>query len=335
MLVWRFARRFIQCCLVRLYTSSPVTAPTPPGTVPPELRALGFLLVADILAAIWCTLNWPPGMAFVVSQVPTLGAFGLLWGFLPKGRKDELGVLMSTWLQDRRVQSGLVILLAGIVVMTFTVNTVAIQGDPASPTWVYRYSGNDERHGGAVTAPRDSVRLRRGGSSQYFWMFTPPWGRTTWFESSSRISHKVHRVLPWRRTVLSYDDDFGRPIGVALLPGYGALTEGQVRYVVTGRATDDTIGTAQMPEAGGAIVLAFGRTDLAGGGTMWAAFAADSVQAAAWLTNARSAPAWRRLQLGDTIRVSAFGRAPTPLFTREVTIADSLTPLVILPDVAR
>ena len=89
-------------------------------------------------------------------------------------------------------------------------------------------------------------------------------GTQGWFESSSRISHKVHSVLPWRRTALSYDDDFGRPIGVALLPGYAALTEGQVRYLVTGRATDDTIGTADMPEAGGAVVLAFGRTDLSG-----------------------------------------------------------------------
>ena len=274
-------------------------------------------------------------MAFVVSQVPTLGAFGLLWGFLPKGRKDELGVIVGAWLERRRVQSALIVLLASIVVLTFTVNTVAIEGDPASPTWVYRYAGADERPGGAVSSPRDSVRLRRGGGVQYFWMFTPPWGRATWFESPSRISHKVHTVLPWKRTALSYEDDFGRPIGIALLPGYGALTEGQVRYLVTGRAMDDTIGTAEMPEAGGAVVLTFGRADISAAGSAWAAFAADTVQSAAWLRNARSVPAWRRLQLGDTIKVSAFGRAATPIFTREVTIADSLTPLVILPDVAR
>ena len=294
-----------------------------------------MLFLADVLAALWCTLNWPPGMAFVLSQVPTLGAFGLLWGFLPKGRKDELGVVVGAWLEKRRVQSGLIVLLALIVVVTFTMNTVAVQGDPASPTWVYRYAGEDERPGGVVSNPRDSVRLRRGGGVQYFWMFTPPWGRRTWFESPARISHKVHTVLPWKRTALSYDDDFGRPIGVALLPGYGALTEGQVRYLVTGRAMEDTIGTAEMPEAGGAVVLTFGRTDLAAARATWAGFAADSVQSAAWLANARSAPAWRRLQLGDTIKVSAFGRASTPIFTREVTIADSLTPLVILPDVAR
>ena len=294
-----------------------------------------MLLLADVLAALWCTLNWPPGMAFVVSQVPTLGAFGLLWGFLPKTRKDELGVLVGAWLQSRRVQSALVILLAGVVLLTFTVNTVAVQGDPASPTWVYRYAGEDERPGGAVSNARDSVRLRRGGGVQYFWMFTPPWGRKAWFESPTRISHKVHTVLPWKRTALSYDDDFGRPIGVALLPGYGALTEGQVRYLITGRAMDDTIGVAEMPEAGGAVVLTFGRTDLSSAGGTWIVLAADTVQAAAWSRNARLSPAWRRILLGDTIKVSAFGRASTPIFTREVTIADSLTPLVILPDVAR
>jgi len=200
---------------------------------------------------------------------------------------------------------------------------------------VYRYAGDDERPGGVVETPRDSVRLRRGGGVQYFWMFTPPWGRRAWFESPTRISHKVQTVLPWRRTVLSYDDDFGRPIGVALLPGYGALTEGQVRYLITGRATNDTIGTADMPEAGGAVVLTFGRTDLSAAGATWTGFAADTAQSAGWLRNARLSPAWRRLQLGDTIKVSAFGRALTPIFTREVTIADSLTPLVILPDVAR
>ena len=135
--------------------------------------------------------------------------------------------------------------------------------------------------------------------------------------------------------MLSYDDDFGRPVGVALLPGYGALTEGQVRYLITGRAANDTIGSADMPEAGGAIVLTFGRTDMAAAGATWLALAAVSVQAMAWMTNARPAAAWRRLQLGDTIKVSAFGRALTPLFTREVTLVDSLTPLVILPDVPR
>lgn len=299
------------------------------------MRALGVLLLADILAALWCTLNWPPGMAFVVSQVPTLGAFGLLWGFLPKGRKDELGVLIGAWLQDRRVQSALVVLLAAITVLTFSVNTVAVQGDPSSPTWVYRFAGLDERPGGMISNARDSVRLRRGAGVQYFWVFTPPWGRTMWFESSTRISHRVHTVLPWRPNVLSYDDDFGRPVGVVLLPGYGALTEGQVRYLVTGRAADDTIGTADMPEAGGAVVLSFGRTDASTARSSWATLAADTVQLAAWAQNARSASAWRRLQLGDTIKLTAFGRTSTPLFTREVTIADSLTPLVILPDVVR
>lgn len=317
--------------------SSPATeSPSPtPGTLPPELRALGILFVADVLAALWCTLNWPPGMAFVVSQVPTLGAFGLLWGFLPKSRKDELGVLVGLWLQSRRVQSAFGVLLALIVVLTFSVNTVAVQGDPSSPTWVFRYSGDDERPGGAIDSPRDSVRLRRGGGVQYFWIFTPPWGRKAWFESPTRISHKVYTVLPWKRTALSYDDDFGRPIGVALLPGYGALTEGQVRYLITGSASSDTIGTAEMPEAGGAVVLTFGRTDISAAGQAWKELAADTVQALAWMKNARPTAAWRRLQLGDTIRVSAFGRASTPIFTREVTIADSLTPLVILPDVSR
>ena len=158
-----------------------------------------------------------------------IGAFGLLWGFLPKARKDELGVIVGAWLQDRRVQSAFVVLLASIVIFTFSVNTVSVQGDPASPTWVYRYAGSDERPGGVVRSPRDSVRLRRGGGAQYFWMFTPPWGRRMWFESPSRISHKVHTVLPWKRTVLSYDDDFGRPVGVALLPGYGAYGTARVR----------------------------------------------------------------------------------------------------------
>ena len=104
-----------------------------PGTLAPEFRALGILLVADVLAALWCTLNWPPGMAFVVSQVPTLGAFGLLWGLLPKGRKDELGVLVELMVATSASAIGAGVLLAAIVVATFSVNTVAMQGDPPVP----------------------------------------------------------------------------------------------------------------------------------------------------------------------------------------------------------
>ena len=129
---------------------------------------------------------------------------------------------------------------------------------------------------------------------------------------------------------------FGRPVGVALFPDMAALTEGQGALLVTGRATDDTIGTAEMPEAGGAVVLTFGRTDLHRAGATWVAFAADTVQSAAWAEKCAVAPLHGAvLQLGDTIKVSAFGRTSTLIFTREVTIADSLTPLVILPDVAR
>ena len=46
-------------------TSPPQADPQRTTTLPPEVRVVALLFVIDLCLALWFTLNWPPGMAFV------------------------------------------------------------------------------------------------------------------------------------------------------------------------------------------------------------------------------------------------------------------------------
>ncbi|MBC7841864.1 MAG: hypothetical protein H7099_06115 [Gemmatimonadaceae bacterium] len=322
-------------------TSQPYEDPQRLKTLPPEVRVVVLLFVIDLCLALWFTLNWPPGMAFVVSQVPTLGVASMMWGLLPRERTSSLSDWIATVLQHRLMSAALVLLFGGLTLLSCLVNTVVVRGDPLSPEWVYRYDGLDELAHGAAAIPADSLRLRRGSGPLYFRVWMWPWGRPVWFQSTTRLINQAQHIVPWKPTQLSLDDDFGMPVTIAVLPGLEAMRLDSVQVLVTGRTLADTLATGMLPTGGGALLLSFG------GGIVSAKAAeawrstADSLRsdgldsaftdqlAVTWRNGMRGARTWRRLQLNDTVhvRVSAAHREAA---VHEVPIADSLTRFLVL-----
>ena len=322
-------------------TSAPQADTQRTTTLPPEVRVVALLFVIDLCLALWFTLNWPPGMAFVVSQVPTIGVASMMWGLLPRERTATLSEWIATVLQRRWMSAALVMLFGGLTLLSCVVNTVVVRGDPLSPEWVYRYDGVDELAHGAVAIPVDSLRLRRGSGPLYFRVWMWPWGRPVWFQSSTRLINQAQHILPWKPTRLSLDDDFGMPVTVAVLPGLEAMSLDSVQVLVTGRTVADTLATGILPTGGGALLLSFG------GGIVSAKAAeawrstADSLRldgldsaftvklAATWQNGMRGARTWRRLQLNDTVHVRVSAAHREAAF-HEVPIADSLTRFLVL-----
>jgi hypothetical protein len=320
-------------------TTSPLAGQSTTVSLPPEIRVVAMIFLIDILLALWFTLNWPPGMAFVVSQVPSLGVASMIWGLLPGDRKDSLSSWIAVRLQRSWLSAALLSIFGGLTLLSCVVNTVEVNGDPSSPEWVYRFDGIDERLHGAPVIVADSQRLRRGGGPQFFRVWTWPWGRTIWLQSGNRVVNRAPRVLPWRPTTLSLDDDFSTPITVAVLPGQEAMRSDSISIVLTGRAASDTIATGTLPRGGGALLFSFG------GGTVSAKAAerwratADSIGgldsaftaqfAATWRVGMSGTRTWRRLQLNDTVQVRVF-RASKEMAVHEVAIADSLARVLVL-----
>jgi hypothetical protein len=321
-------------------TAPPITEARRIWSLPPELRVLAMILLLDVCLALWFTLNWPPGMAFVVSQVPTLGVAGMIWGLLPSERTEALSEWISARLQQPAVTATLRTTLGGLVLLSTTVNTVVVQGDPVSPEWVYRFNGRDEMPHGVPARTVDEVRLRRGGGDQYFWIWMWPWGRTIWLQSTTRLINQSQHVRPWWPTRLHFDDDFGTPIALAVLPGINALQDDSVRVLITGRSSSDTVGVGMFPLRGGALLFSFGGGIVSRQATdAWRPIA-DSLQtlgldsaftaqiATTWRDAMRGARTWRRLQLNDTVQVRVFGASRTPL-DYEVPIVDSLSHVLV------
>lgn len=322
-------------------TSPPQADPQRTTTLPPEVRVVALLFVIDLCLALWFTLNWPPGMAFVVSQVPTLGVASMMWGLLPRERTATLSEWIAALLQQRWISGALVLLCGGLTLLSCLVNTVVVRGDPLSPEWVYRYDGLDELAHGAPAIAVDSLRLRRGGGPLYFRVWTRPWGRTVWFQSSTRLINQTQHVLPWKPTRLSLDDDFGSPVTLAVLPSPEVMSLDSVQVLVTGRALADTLGLATLPTGGGALLLSFGGGIVSMKAADTWRSSADSLRvngldsaftdqlAATWRNGMRGARTWRRLQLNDTVhvRVSAAHREAA---LHEVPIADSLTRFLVV-----
>lgn len=311
-----------------------------PGSLPPELRVLAVILVTDVCLALWFTLNWPPGMAVVVSQVPTLGVAGMIWGLLPRDRTAALAEWTSAFLQRSAVTATLLTTFGGMALFSSVVNTVVVQGDPVSPEWVYRFDGLDETPHGVPAAKVDSVRLRRGGGPQYFWVWTWPWGRTIWMQTSTRLINKSQRVLPWTPTRLHFDDDFGTPVTLAVLPGMDAMRDDSLQVLVTGRSDSDTVGIGRFPARGGALLFSFGGGTVSDAATESWRQTADSLRtqgldsaftaqiAATWRDAMRGARTWRRLQLNDTVHVRLFGAKRAPI-DYEVPIVDSIAHVLV------
>lgn len=317
---------------------TPPTIAAPRATVPlpPELRVLAVILLTDVCLALWFTLNWPPGMAFVVSQVPTLGVASMIWGLLPSERTALLADWIAQLLQRRVVTATLLTTLGGLALLSSTVNTVVVQGDPASPEWVYRFDGRDETPHGVPALAVDSLRLRRGGGPVYFRVWMWPWGRTIWMQTSTRLSNASQRVMPWSPTRLTFDDDFGTPITLAVLPGLDAMRDDSLQVLLTGRTDADTVGIGTLPARGGALLFSFGGGTVSANATeSWRA-SADSLRtlgldsaftaqiAVTWRDAMRGARTWRRLQLNDTVHVRLVGGNRAPL-VYEVAIADSIS----------
>ncbi len=326
--------------VVLVMTAPPVAEPDAAVTLPPELRVLAVILITDVCLALWFTLNWPPGMAFVVSQVPTLGVASMIWGLLPRERTVVLADWIARLLRRRVVSATLLTTLGGLALLSSIVNTVVVQGDPASPEWVYRFDGRDETPHGVPALAVDSLRLRRGGGPLYFRVWLWPWGRTIWMQTSTRLSNTSRRVMPWNPTRLTFDDDFGTPITLAVLPGMDALRDDSLQVLITGRTDADTVGIGRLPTRGGALLFSFGGGGVAASATeSWRA-SADSLRAlghdsaftaqlaATWRDAMRGSRTWRRLQLHDTVHVRLLGLNRAPL-VYEVALADSVSHVLV------
>ena len=316
-------------------------ARVPGGALPLEVRAVAVLLALEVAAGVWFALNWPPGMSLFLSQIPAIGAVGMVWGFLPNATKAAFGEWFAARLRRPRVWISTAALLASTLCLSCFANTVSVVGAPPNATWIHLQSGQALRPGSGMLAPSDSLRLRRGADRHYFWVWTSPFGRRVWLRSSSHLTPDGVTVLPWRPTTVEYPDDFEVPAVLAALPGAEALEEitspRPWRVVITEAGAGDTLAVDTL-NSPGAVLFAFISTEgphdpsgafrteadrLPGG--------ADSILLQMWSDSARSRYTRRPLRANERVKIVAVDSLGKSVSTREVTLNNGLTTTLVVP----
>lgn len=321
--------------------TGPAPAPSTHDALPLEVRAVLVLLAFEVAAGVWFALNWPPGMSLFLSQIPAIGAAGVVWGFLPEAPKKEFGEWLANRLRRPVVWISIVALLALALIASCLVNTVEVNGAPESPTWIHLERGEAERPLLGELATSDSLRLRRGAEKVYFWVFTLPMGRRVWLRSSSHLTPDELCVMPWRPTKVGYPDDFERPTVLATLPGTEAVEEitspRPWRVIVLDASAGDTLGIDTLASPG-ARLFAFIQTPTpADSVARWGTVAAgmrggmDSVLFRMWSDSARSRYTRRPLRANERVRIIAVDSTGKPVSQKELTLSNGLSTTLVAP----
>lgn len=321
--------------------TNPQPAAAPSVGLPLEVRAVAVLLALEVVAGIWFALNWPPGMSLFLSQIPAIGAAGVVWGFLPDAPKKEFGEWFGAQLRRRRVWITTVVLLATTLLTSCFVNTVAVTGAPDSPTWIYLHSGQALRASAPELPIVDSLRLRRGAEHGYFWIWTSPLGRRVWLHSRSHLTPDERIARPWAPTSITYPDDFESPVVLAALPGTEAVEEitspRPWRVVVLDVADGDTLAVDTLNSPGAAL-FAFIKTGTPPDSVAkWSGEAArlrggaDTVLLHLWSDSARSRYTRRPLRGSERVKIIAVDSLGKSVSTREVTLNNGLTTTLVAP----
>ena len=309
--------------------------------LPLEVRAVAVLLAFEVAAGVWFALNWPPGMSLFLSQIPAIGAVGVVWGFLPDAPKEAFGEWFAARLRRPRVWISTAALLASALGLSCFVNTVAVSGAPANPTWIHLQNGQALRPRTGELALSDSLRLRRGTERLYFWVWTSPLGRLVWLRSPSHLTPDELTVLPWRPTSVDYPDDFEVPAVLAALPGAEAIEEitssRPWRVVVLDPSAGDTLAVDTLTSPG-AVLFAFLRADTpADSVANWNAHAdklkggSDADLLKLWSDSARSRYTRRPLRANERVKLIVVDSLGKSVSTREVTLNNGLTTTLVAP----
>lgn len=321
-------------------TASPVPD-RPSVTLPLEVRAVAVLLALEVGAGIWFAMNWPPGMSLFLSQIPAIGAAGVVWGFLPDTPKKAFGEWLAEKLRQPIVWMTTAALFMSALGASCFVNTVSVSGAPTNPTWIHLQTGQAVRPGAGDVAPSDSQRLRRGTERLFFWVLTSPLGRRVWLHSSSHLTPDELTVLPWRPTTVEYPDEFEAPTVVAALPGSEAIEEitspKPWRVVLLDAVAGDTLAVDTL-RSPGAILFAFLRTGAPPDSvSRWRAEAdklhggPDTVLLRMWSDSARSRFTRRPLRANERVRIVAVDSLGKGMSTKEVTLTNGLSTTLVAP----
>ncbi len=186
-------------------------------TLDPAFRSIFLLIALDLLAGYWLGIHRDQAVQFFLSQVPLIGAAGVLYSFFPKNTKENFGAWLEWALGRGFVQLGLVLLLVALAVTTFlrVSANVTLSGNDA--TWLYFAPDRDGVPASDVVL--DSARLNRITSPVSLTWWRSPTGLTAWTYSPAMISKSTLRMRFWRPASVMYPDDFDSLAVLAALPG--------------------------------------------------------------------------------------------------------------------
>lgn len=229
----------------------------------PAFQSVFLIVAIDILAGCWLAIHREKALEFFVSQVPLIGAAGVLWSFFPKETKDNFG----KWLEWSLGRIWLRLALAlGLITLSATTffrvsSNVTLLSDTA--TWLYLAA--DRGRGPGPDEILDSTRLNRITSPASVSRWGWPSGLLVWWYTPTMITHWPLKLRSWQPATVTYPQDFDSLAVLVVLPGgwlFNKFPGGTVRIVV--RETNDpgdTVATFSL-EKMGSYAVSFLKPDL-------------------------------------------------------------------------
>jgi hypothetical protein len=222
----------------------------------PAFKSIFLIISLDLVAGFWLGIHREKAVEFFLSQVPLIGAAGVLYSFFPKDTKEEFGVWLQRILGKSLVRWGLVVSLVLLCAATlFRVSaSVTLNGNEAA--WLYFAPDR-----GGAPPPNviiDSSRLNRLTSPVDFARWRVPTPLTVWSYTPTMISKSALRMRFWRPASLMYPDDFDSLAVLAALPGawlFGRLPVDTALVVLHGRGSPrDTVAIVSVHSMGSYLV---------------------------------------------------------------------------------
>lgn len=225
-------------------------------TLNPAFQSIFLLIAIDLLAGYWLGIHREQAVEFFLSQVPLIGAAGVLWSFFPKDAKENFGAWLEWALGGRLVRFVLGLGLVALVGTTFfrVSASVTLAGDAAAWLYFSRDLDGDLPAAGIL----DSTRLNRLTSPVSLSRWRGPGGLVVWAYTPTMISKSALTMRFWRPASAVYPEDFDSLAAVTALPGawlFNRLPADTARVVVCGSdAPRDTVATFTVSTLGSFVV---------------------------------------------------------------------------------
>jgi hypothetical protein len=213
-------------------TPDPSAGESPPSKsgqthneLPPEVRAVGAILAVDFLVGIWLALHTSGAItAYLAPQLPVVGLGGLAWGFLPDAPKKTFGAWLATRLAAPVVLGIVLMFGAAALCASMFVSTVIIASvEAGTSTTLHVLRGTPACVDAETARNSKELRLNRLTTPQRTHLSISPLGTRVWLYTSTHVSIRSPKVLPWIPVRLQYPDDFEQMVTIEVLPDDSTL----------------------------------------------------------------------------------------------------------------